>query len=68
MDNYQLNKEIIAKHNDGNHVNGDATEPTECKEVEMIKCDTVGCPTEMEVQEHYINGGLCWKCIERIGK
>lgn len=39
-----------------------ATEP----EPEMVKCDE--CHKDMEYHDYYINGGLCWKCIERIGK
>lgn len=38
------------------------------EEVEIVKCDTKDCSTEMEYQEHYINGGICWKCIDKIGK
>jgi hypothetical protein len=29
-------------------------------------CDS--CKRLISVHDHYVNGGLCWKCIENIGK
>jgi hypothetical protein len=34
-------------------------------EIEMTVCD--GCGREMEYHDHYINGGICYLCISRIG-
>ena len=36
------------------------------KEDVMLKCEE--CPTMVEEHQHYVNGGLCFKCIMNIGK
>lgn len=66
VDNYYINLSAISNYNDGNHVNGEPPEKTIEPEVEIIPCDD--CGKEMEMQDHYTNGGLCLKCILKIGK
>ena len=38
------------------------------EEVELFKCNNGRCKTMMEYHDHYVNGGLCFKCIMNIGK
>lgn len=61
--NHQERQHIVNSTNDGNHIN---RPPEEI--VEMVRCDTKGCTVEMEHHQHYVNGGLCFKCIMNIGK
>lgn len=67
--NYFERKNIINTTNDGNHINtgnlGSKINAEESSEI-MVKCD--GCDRMIEQFEHYRDGGLCFKCIERIGK
>lgn len=58
MDNYLNNKEIIAKHNDGNHVNA---EPPNGERPHDRNCDVCG-----EAYDYYssIKNKLCNLCQE----
>lgn len=66
MDYYER-KHIVDTTNDGNHINQppegfeDVQESEECE-----NCDE--CGKGLTYQDWYRDGGLCWNCIERIGK
>ena len=64
--NYEQRKSLVNNTNNGNHINQEPEFSGYSKEVEMLKCDK--CERMIEQFEHYRDGGLCWKCIERIGK
>lgn len=55
---------VINSTNDGNHINRPPDEGL-CEEEQLVKCDE--CQRMIDQHQHYVNGGICWFCISRIG-
>lgn len=65
--NYYQRNSLINTVNDGNHINQPPDDVSrETLEKDTIPCDQ--CGRDIDAKDHYRDGGLCFKCIERIGK